>query len=584
MKRYNSNPYSTSEQSNIIAGNVFHYISRVDSISDDDENEVDNHFPDVEREENHSEIEDTASASMDEIQAADKLLYDIYGINLISVLVKLLLAGLVIPREFTIQSMAYMCQSLIRGKSGVRYQKSWGLFWAAVRNIVKSRGLIPFMDHFSVPSKSQLVRYKSEALTLCGLEKSSLGKPGLQTRAIDLWVNAKSKETDGEVVAVSVCMDGKKIAVSSSDDATEDMGEASKKAGDIVFEELLDKMIKLVQQNDRRSLFNLYDNLSETSQDIVEKVYGCELLESHHTKRLEKNPNMIKYVHVLKSKAKTGKDILDSISSIQGQVIAQIAEIRNSRHLLPKHGEVNIKTQANFEALELLSGKADRTNLFIINQNSRNEHLLEIGWSNIKSELVETYKLSTQSESFKRLLDLCYLKSDQVFIACGLGGARPVQDMKTIYNQSHSFPSKLSLPEQMDANVLATFCSVMAPMTFGNNCVIMETGIHVNNGVCSVPNLLVLSHDKSIEYSVQTVKSATHIFDIDIQTVAHMVVDGYVCGASKGTLALNSDETLLVVKCIPTDNKLAEDLLAFCYSYISANKAGVDLVYILGHI
>ena len=124
---------------------------------------------------------------------------------------------------------------------------------------------------------------------------------------------SKSKETDGEIIAVSACMDGKKIAVSSSDDATEDMGEKSKKAGDIIHEELLNKMIKLVQQNDRESLFTLYDHLSLTCQEIVDKVHGCEILEGHHTKRLEKNPNMAKYIHVLKSKARTGKDLLENI-------------------------------------------------------------------------------------------------------------------------------------------------------------------------------------------------------------------------------------------------------------------------------
>ena len=577
MKRYNSNPDSTCGQSNIIAGNVFNFKGRVESISDEEDYVVDDNYPNEgERDQIHADIKDTANATTEEVQAADKLLFDIFGINVISVLVKLLLTGSVIPREFTIQSVAYMCQCVIRGKSGVRYLRSWGLFWAAARNIVKTRGIVPFMDHFSVPSKSQLVKYKSDALSLCGLEKSSIGKPGIQTSAINLWVNAKTKEADGEVLAVSACMDGKKIAISSSDDAAEDMGEASRKAGDIVYEELLESMIKLVQLNDRRSLFTLYDHLTQTSQDIVDKVHGCEILEGHHTKRLEKNPNMAKYIHVLKSKARTGRDLLENISIIQGQVIVQIAEKRNSRHLLPNNGEVNLETQANFEVLELLSGKVDRANLFIINQNARNEHLLEIGWNNIKSELVETFKISRRSESFKRLLDLCYLKSDQVFIACGLGGARPVQEMRTMFNQSHSFPSSLSPPSQMDTNVMATFCSIMSPMTFGNNCTVKESGIHIKDGVCAVPDLLVLDHDKYIEYTVQTVTPATHIFNIDIQTVAHMVVDGFVCGATKGTLTLQSDETSVAVMCVPLDNKLAEDILTFCYSYISANKARID--------
>ena len=572
MKRFNSNPGSSSSaQSSIIAGNICDIPTRVDSISDEDETASDDNWE--EKEEISIDINDTYTATKDEVAMADKLLYEIFGVNLISVLVKLVIAGAVLPREFAVQSIAYMCQAKVRGKSGVRYLRSWGLFWASVRNIVKSRGIVPFLDHFTVPSKSQLVKYKQDAISLCGLDKSSIGKPGLQKSSIELWVNAKTKESKGQLIAVSACMDGKKIAVSSSDDATEDMGGESKEASNIILGESCDKIIKLLRQNDRRSFFTLYDQLSEISQEITNKRHGCLVLEALHTKRLDKNPNMLKYIHILKSKAVVGKEILENISSIQGQVITRIAEMRSSSHLLPKDGEVNIRSQKNFQQLDLLSSENETTNLFLINKNAKNEHLLEIRWDSIKADVVETYKLSRQSLSSKRLLELCHLKSEQVFIACGLGGARPVQEMKSIYKQSHSFPSNLNMPEQMDRNILATFTSVMAPMTFGNNLIIKESGIHVENGVCSVPDLLVCNQDGDIQYSVQSVTASTHVFNIDLETVAHMVVDSFLSGARKGSLALQCDGTLMVVICVPSDTQLAKEMIAFCASYISANKA-----------
>jgi hypothetical protein len=100
-----------------------------------------------------------------------------------------------------------------------------------------------------------LVKYKSDAMKLCGLEKASIGRPGLQTHSTELWINSKCKETNGQTLAISASMDGKKIAVSTGTDGTEDMGGieeyTTKEAVDVEFDELLKKMQKLVKQNDR---------------------------------------------------------------------------------------------------------------------------------------------------------------------------------------------------------------------------------------------------------------------------------------------------------------------------------------------
>ena len=575
MKRFNSNPSST--QSSILAGNIQNYSSRVESVASlsDDEGLDDVRFPEEDEPLVDLNMVD-GTASEDEIKRADKLLYDMFGVNVISLLCKLILVGQIHPDSFVVQSLAYKCQLLVRGKTGVRYKKTWGLFWAGCRNIIKSRGIIPFLDHFQVPSQSQLVKYKRDAMTLCGLEKSTIGRPGLQLSSTELWVNAKSKESQGQPLAVSVCMDGKKIAVSSSEDATEDMGGIgqfpTKEAADIEFDDILATMGSLLKQNDRKSLFTFYDHLSSSSQEIVAKMYALQVLESTNTKKLEKNPNLSKYVHVLKSKGLAGQELLYSFCNIQRHVIEKIADQRNASHLLPQNEIVLLQKQDNFMALESMDVKDDEGNIFVINQMAVNEHLLEINWTNLKAKLKETWKLSRQSKSFKQLLELCYLSSDQAFSACGLENARPVQDMKSIYKQSHTFPSTLKPPVTIDPNVVETFCAIMAPMTFGVNFNIKESGIHVKDGTCSIPDLLVINQENEIEYNVKAKESASHIFNIDLETVAHMVVDSFIVGSRKGALLLQNNVSSLVVSCVPPDHELARSILAFCDSYISAGK------------
>ena len=249
MKRFNSDPYSTP-QSSVIAGNLDNCSRRLEtltSLSDDEGLEDDN--DDEPNIKSNYRVHDKASE--DEITKADNILFDIYGVNLISLISKMIVAGDMVPDEFVIQSLAYKCQFLVRGKTGVRYLRSWGLFWSAIRNIIKSRGIVPFLDHFPVPSQSQLVKYKSEAMKMCGLEKTTIGRPGLQRSSTELWINSKTKESQGQLLVVSASMDGKKIAVSSNDDATEDMGGidtySTKEEADALYTDMLKQMKSLIK-------------------------------------------------------------------------------------------------------------------------------------------------------------------------------------------------------------------------------------------------------------------------------------------------------------------------------------------------
>ena len=94
--------------------------------------------------------EDLGPLTLDDYRKADKLMSDTFDINVLEETVKNLLSGKMFPSEMVLQSLAYKTQKISRGKTGVRYLSSWGAFWAGVREIVKSRGLVPFLDHFEV--------------------------------------------------------------------------------------------------------------------------------------------------------------------------------------------------------------------------------------------------------------------------------------------------------------------------------------------------------------------------------------------------------------------------------------------------
>ena len=137
IRRVASNTDSDG-QSFILSGNLYEVPANVDSFEEEnDSNEYDFNFD----AESKKVSVDRGSCTLQDYQKANKLCDDIYGVNLIEILVKLLLNDDLKVEEFVIQSLAYKVQSMTRGASGVRYKKSWGMFWAATRNIVRSRGI-----------------------------------------------------------------------------------------------------------------------------------------------------------------------------------------------------------------------------------------------------------------------------------------------------------------------------------------------------------------------------------------------------------------------------------------------------------
>jgi hypothetical protein len=60
--------------------------------------------------------------------------------------------------------------------------------WAGVRNLLKTRGLIVFKEHFPIPT--DLSKMRKKIINACGLETNSLGKSGLQKKNMELCINA----------------------------------------------------------------------------------------------------------------------------------------------------------------------------------------------------------------------------------------------------------------------------------------------------------------------------------------------------------------------------------------------------------
>ena len=192
-----------------------------------------------------------------------------------------------------------------------------------------------------------------------------------------------------------------------------------------------------------------------------------------------------------------------------------MAEKRNSSHLLPKQdANVLLPSQANFVGLKLLSSSIDNANKSILQKSVKTKSLLDVPWAALKHQVGDLFKISRESGTCDKLIELCYLSSEQIFMACGLGSERPLQDMKSIYCQSHSFPSTLTLSKSSDSNIVGSLCATMAPMTFGTNCVIKESGLHIRNGICSAPDHLLFTGGDNLEFTTLICTGKANIFEV----------------------------------------------------------------------
>ena len=146
LRRVNSGEIDFDTQSEFIAGNVNLAQFSLEPLAEDPD------FSDSE-EEDELATESFKTLTLEDYSKANSILSDIYGVNVIELATKYILSGKLNSLDMVVQALSYKIQKMSRGSSkAIRYLPSWGCFWASVREIVKARGLVPFLDHFEVKS------------------------------------------------------------------------------------------------------------------------------------------------------------------------------------------------------------------------------------------------------------------------------------------------------------------------------------------------------------------------------------------------------------------------------------------------
>ena len=570
IKKVNSSHNGSEGQSFVICGNLHEVPADVESFEDDhDIHDDDDAFPDEEK-----VSVDSDPCTLQDYQNANKLCDDVYGVNLLELLTKLLLNGELEVKEFVVQGLAYKVQSMTRGSSGVRYQKSWGMFWAATRNIVRNRGLVAFRDHFSVPAPSQLAKSQKDIVQACGL-KSDVGGPGMQSKAAELWVNSKKVEAGTEVPCLSVSMDAKKIAVTES--GVEDLaGLGSSRTNEEesdAFERKIRDLEELIIKQERKGLYNVFDAMTMTSQQLINRILAIEQLLVKNKKSLPKNPLLSKYIYVLNNQLIAGKKVMKNLNDVQSQILDLIADKRNCTDLRPRGKPVDIVNQKNYLALSELSENEVSLNFEYIKQ-ALSSGLLNIKWATLKTQLVKhSSKYSRATETFKHLYNACFLSSDTIYAACGLGTSTPVLDMKNAWSRAHSVftISKLPVPVQTSLALVATFCSSIAVLLFGKNAMVNQGGIFIKNGICAAPDLVVRSNNENIDYTVRMFE-CNNVFEITEEVLVTCLVDSYICDAVNGAIAVLNNDQVCVAIHIPPDSNSVRRMVNLSASSIRSNK------------
>ena len=433
--------------------------------------------------------------SLDELKLADKKFEDSFGFKMIlNSLIKLLISGTILPMDILCQALVYKIQMLVKGKHSVRYQESYGLFWAGVRNLVKTRGVIPFKEHFSIPS--DLGKFRNRIIEICRIDKSLLGKSGIQKSNISNWISEKKAEAKGMSIAVSLTADAKKIASSAS--GREDLGGLGNSISPSDEEiELRKKSVEwcdiLEKLDNKDKCFLLYNHLSEETFKLVTKMSKINELLLKNTKRAEKNSNLLKYVYILNQQKENGSMLINILHELQRDLISEISSHRRCSNYNPvrKSNSVDLGTQPNYYQLHAFQNikqpQCDR----ICQLLAKSKKVICFPWDDVKDilELIKTNKRG--SKAFQLVYQCCYLKDSMVFAACGLGRKRPLADMKYSYLQAQKEKSSLPDLAQIDQSVVAILLSNFAPMTFGKNRILREGGLFVRNGICAAPELLV---------------------------------------------------------------------------------------------
>ena len=519
---------------------------------------------------------DEESINLIDIEKADRILSQTFGINnCIKQFVGLLLNDQISVTDIAVQGFVYKVQSVRKGSRSLRYLPSWGMFWAGIRNLIKSRGLVPFSEHFCIPTR--LSTFRDKIINMCGLQKEMLGKPGLQEQNVRLFVDGKKKEIKSGTLCFSLSLDGKKIAVTQ--DGREDMGGLSNSArnSDVDERNEIEKqeILSLIDKNDRQSLFTLYNHLSKAGENIICNIAAVECLIKTNNKRLEKNPRLGKYIFILNQKLLNGTKLLKTLDSIQARVIKLISLNRNCLILLPLDNSkfVDLRNQPNFFKLSNMEEQEEIENITAVGR-IRGKRLLEMSITDLERDLSRPlHNIPRGSRSFDAI-HASYVKSNQVYKACGLRSMRPLQDMKTFYQQCQqpAVPGEQPPMASPNSRVVATFCAQFSPLTFGGNFQVNESGMFAGNKVLSTPDLVVVNKAIVVTYCVEFVAVETNTFKCTEEMFTAAIMSAHSSNAAKGCLLVLYSEISCVVFSVSNNSELCQAMLSLIWSYSTATK------------
>ena len=157
-RKVSSDLDSHDAQSNIssvfLAGNLDCFKQDFDDDDSEDEYLLDDAGID---ELEAGQNDDENSVTLEDLAKAEKILQSVFGnFGILKSLIKAILSGkLDVGSDIAFQAIVYKLQSLLYGKHSLRYLENYGMFWAGVRNLIKSRGVVVFLEHFPVPQNSE---------------------------------------------------------------------------------------------------------------------------------------------------------------------------------------------------------------------------------------------------------------------------------------------------------------------------------------------------------------------------------------------------------------------------------------------
>ena len=574
LSRMNSDPARSKkfnrdfDQSSIfISGNIFPKDKPVDDCYSDEDSEEED-FRDAFGE----EVNQTTSEG--KIRKADDILFKQFGVRVLETVAGCLLDGKMDKMDLIVQALAYRCQKILRGKSGIRYDESWGMYWCGIRTLLRGRALVPFLDHFDLPTK--LSKYKEKILDHCGLDSESLGNSGLHVQNTNLWLSGRKEEIGEKTLCVSVSFDGKKIAMSS--EGHEDMGgisgDESKKQVDSNYEEEKTSLLSLWKNDDRQSLYLLYDALSSSGKRLVEKLSAIDVLITKTEKQVEKNSNLAKYIFVLKQQSTTGIMLIKWLGKLQFKVCQLISCKRKSSKLLSDDGNlIDLGTQANYFRLQKLNENDDSKISQKIIELQSSSNVLHFPWSEVKEFLSRPIeKLPRSSTCFKKIVESCQLFTTEVFEACGLSQVRPLKEMQNLHQRVHDGTPCIEPKSDASLQSLASFSSNFGAMTFGNNCKIVESGLYCLHGMTALPDIIVKDMKGELEYIVIFKHVEINTFNVTTEMVATCIASSHVSKPSKGCLLVLFSSSIMVIYSLSLAADLVEAMFSFIKLYLNASK------------